>query len=425
MLLGRTPTFKLKLSLNIVQICVIIVLFVSFHTYGVGTIELFNLSIAPWDWVILGLSFIYIILVLYKTFYIRKSLVITIIFALLFAFSLCLSAFFSPQPERALTMILLQIRNVMLLLVIGTLFSRADTIESINKKIFWTGGIIASLAVLMYLSALSHYSEILPDPSRWKPGVNYILDQGGVLRLVGLSKDPNFYSLWMAPSFLAGLSLPFSLPRLVMMIVLGLSLALTFSRGFTLALFISSVILTIFILLIKKRLVYVKRLFSVITIFTVIAVCLASVMGYDFLSKWEKRLELARQAPRYAMWQHILDEMAETWNPLIGAGLRAAEETLEGMYSHNSYLDTLFETGLIGFLVWVSLIIYVTLCALRRIKYPEWLPWVHTWLILVVMFAFFSLVYHPFPWLMAGILTASPFKQQHGAPRPESKRPPP
>jgi len=207
MLLGRTPTFKLKLSLNIVQICVIIVLFVSFHTYGVGTIELFNLSIAPWDWVILGLSFIYIILVLYKTFYIRKSLVITIIFALLFAFSLCLSAFFSPQPERALTMILLQIRNVMLLLVIGTLFSRADTIESINKKIFWTGGIIASLAVLMYLSALSHYSEILPDPSRWKPGVNYILDQGGVLRFKGSQ-----LLLAMDGAFLFGRSKPSILP---------------------------------------------------------------------------------------------------------------------------------------------------------------------------------------------------------------------
>ncbi|MDH7513991.1 MAG: O-antigen ligase family protein, partial [Clostridiales bacterium] len=187
------------------------------------------------------------------------------------------------------------------------------------------------------------------------------------------------------------------------------------SRGFALAFSISTVILIVALLAKRRHSVFVKRLVGAITILAIITIGLTSLMGYDFLSMLEKRAKLASQSPRYAMWHWILSEMTETWNPLIGAGLRGAEEILEGTYSHNSYLGVLFETGLVGFLIWTFLIGYTTLCALRRIKYQEWLPWVHAWFVLMVMFAFFSLVYHPFTWLVAGILTASPFGQQKEA----------
>jgi len=411
--LGRVPAFRV--SIHRVQVFVILMLFISFHMYEIGMIELFGLSIGPWDWAILGLTFLWVVLLFRRPLRIRKNYIPVLILALFFTFSLGISAFFSPQPERALTMILLQIRNLVLLLTIGTLFNDVNALGSLNQKLLWIGAIIASSAVLMYTLALPRYFEILPDPSQWKPGIGYILDQGGVLRLIGFARDPNFYSLWIAPLFLAGLSLPFSLPRLVMMIIVGLSLALAMSRGFVLAFSISSVILIFALLPIRRHSVYIKRLVGTAIISVIIAIGLTSVMGYDFLSIWEKRVELASQSPRYAMWQQILGEMTETWNPLIGAGLRGAEEILEGAYSHNSYLDVLFETGLVGFLIWVFLISYTTLCALKRIKYREWLPWVHSWFILIVMCAFFSLVYHPFTWLMIGILAASPFRQQHGA----------
>ncbi len=413
--LGRVPAFKLSLSMRTVQVFVILVLFISFHMYGVGVIKLFGLSIGPWDWAILGLAFLWVTLLLYKPFRIRKSFIPVLTLAFFFTIWLGISAFFSPQPERALTMILLQLRNLVLILAIGTLFSNVNALGSLNRKLFWIGGIIASFAVLMYVSALPRYSEILSNPSQWKPGIGYVLDQGGVLRLIGFAKDPNFYSLWIAPSLFAGLSLAFSPSRLVVVIIIGLSLAFAMSRGFAMALLISTVILIVALLAIRRRSVYLKRLVGAAAISAIIAIGLTSVMGYDFLSILEKRIELASQSPRYAMWHQIFGEAAESWNLLIGAGLRGAEEILEGAYSHNSYLDVLFETGLVGFLIWIFLIGYTTLCALRRIKYREWLPWVHSWMILIVMFAFFSLVYHPFTWLMVGIIAASPFGQQHGA----------
>jgi len=401
--------------MHTVQVFVILVLFISFHMYGVGVIEFFGLSIAPWDWTVLGLVFLWVILLPYRPLRIRRNFVPALILALFFTLLLAISAFRSPQPERALTMILLQLRNLVLLLFIGTWFSDVNMLGSLNRKLFWIGGIIASFAVLMYVSALTRYSEILSNPSQWKPGIGYILDQGGVLRLIGFARDPNFYSLWVAPSFLAGLSLTFSPLRLVMMIIIiGISLVLAMSRGFALAFSISTVILIVALLAIRRRSVYVKRLVGAATISAIIAIALTSVIGYDFSSMLEKRIELISQSPRYAMWHQILGEMSETRNPLIGAGLRGAEEILKGAYSHNSYLDVLFETGLVGFLIWIFLISYTTMCALKRIKYQEWLPWIHSWFILLVMFVFFSLVYHPFTWLLIGILAASPFRQQHG-----------
>jgi O-antigen ligase len=410
--LGKAPAFKLRLSMHAVQIFVIFVLFISFLMYGVGGMELFSLSIAPWDLAILGLTFLWATLLFYRPLRIRKNFIPALILALFFTLWLGISAFFSPQPERALTMILLQLRNLVLLLAIGTLFSDVNALGLLNRKLFWIGGIIASFAILMYISALPRYWEILSDLSQWKPGIGYVLDQGGVLRLIGFAKDPNFYSLWIAPSFLAGLSLAFSPPRLVMMIIIGLSLALAMSRGFALAFAISTIIVIVALLALRRRSVYIKRLVGAAAISVIIAIGLTSAMGYDFLSMLEKRAELASQSPRYAMWHQILSETAETWNPLIGAGLRGTEEILEGAYSHNSYLDVLFETGLVGLLIWTFLMGYTTFCALRRIKYQEWSPWVHSWFILIVMFAFFSLAYHPFTWLIVGILTASPFKQR-------------
>ncbi len=120
-----------------------------------------------------------------------------------------------------------------------------------------------------------------------------------------------------------------------------------------------------------------------------------------------KRVELASQTPRFIMWQKILAIMDDEWNPFIGAGLRGAEEALEKEYSHNSYFDVLFETGLIGFFIWIFLVSYTTLCAMKRMKYDEFLPWIHTWFVLLVMFASLSLVYNPFPWLLIGLLTTN------------------
>jgi O-antigen ligase len=263
----------------------------------------------------------------------------------------------------------------------------------------------------MYFSAWFFYPEIISNPSLWKPSIGYELDEGKVMRLIGFAKDPNFYSLWISLAFFIGFSRSLSLSRLVVLATIGVSLVLAMSRTFGLAILISTIILILYSLAMRVRSrEYIYRVLIGVAIIATASYIITFFMNYNLISFLIERVMLANATPRFDMWQQILGKMGETWNPIIGAGLRGAEIALEGNYSHNSYLDVLFETGLIGFLLWSFMLYYTTLSAVKRINYPEWCPWVQTWLVLLVMFAFFSISYNPFLWLIAGILTGSPLE---------------
>ena len=406
----RTLTFPIHLPRITLPELMVLMLLVSFHLYGVGVLKFYGLSIAPWDWAIVVLVFLMASVPVLRTVRIRSSFTPVLFLAFLFTTWMGVSAFFSPQPDRALTMLLLQVRNLVLLLVIGTLFSNITSVELLNRKLLWVGTLIAGLALLMYISAWFRYSEIISSRELWKPGIGYELDQGGVLRLIGFAGDPNFYSLWIALPFFVGFTRRFSLQNLFAVIVIGLSVALAMSRGFALAFLISVVLLFFAQLITRARSMgYIKKLLVGMVIVTIGMVGLYFVASYD-LSQFAQRVELVSKTPRWAMWEQLCEGLTEKWNAIVGTGLRGTEEALEGGYSHNSYLDVIFETGLIGFAVWSSIIVYVTIFALERTKELQWLPWVHTWLVILVMFGFFSLVYNPFPWLLAGVLTGAPFK---------------
>lgn len=402
----------LKAHLSTVSSLTILLLFVSFQLCGISVVEVCGLSVAPWDWTILILLLAWTGLFIHRDVYISRSFAIFFFLSLIFTIWMGISTFCSPQPLKALTMLLLQIRNLLLLLITGTLFSHFAEMETLNQRLFWIGGLIAGIAVLMYVPTWFRYPEIIANPSEWKPGVFYELDQGGVLRLIGFAGDPNFYSLWMAPAFFCGFALPLSLTRLLILSIIGISFALAMSRGFALAFIISTIFLLLARLLLKASSTkYVKRLFVCLLLIAVLVTGLRVFVIYGFWAFLSKRIELAGQTPRFAMWAHLLSGMEEHWNPFVGAGLRGAQAELGGAYSHNSFFDVLFETGLVGFLIWGFAMGYATLMALKRIRYSVWWPWIHTWFVLLIMFGGFSLVYNPFPWLLAGILVASPLQE--------------
>jgi len=393
---------------RIFPILFFVVMFISFQLYGVGAAQILVFSLGPWDFVFLFFLIFWIGALFVKgSIRVTKTFVVLISLVFLFTIWVSISALFSPQPFRALTMMAQQIRNILLLFIIGSLFSEFVNIKILNYWIFWVGVSISALSVFLYLLVWSNYSEILTIQSLWKPNIIYILDQGGVLRLTGFAKDPNFYSLWMAPAFFVGLSLPFSIVRVIGILIIGLSCVLAMSRSFILAFLVSS--LTLFFLIIfwaKTNYSYVMRIASIL-ILIIIIVILFQALGFNFLDFFFHRIELIEQTPRFAMWRNLIDSMSNNWNPFFGTGLRGAQETLGGSYTHNSYFDVLFETGLPGLFLWLSLLCYVTIVALRRIRSTHWVPWIHTWLVLLVMFGAFSLVYNPFSWLISGMLCSS------------------
>lgn len=391
---------------------IILMLLISMHTYSLGVIELYGLSIAPWDWAVLLLASLWFMSVSSsgRVFRINSTLKPALILATLFTVWIGVCVFNSQDPNRAITMLLLQIRNLLLFFIVGTVFSNKIQFESLNRKILLGGCIIATVAILMYIRAWFNYSEIVSSAALWKPGIAYNLDQGGALRLIGFAGDPNFYSLWIALPFFISFVQNLSLKNSIISAILGLSLAMAMSRGFIAAFLITTVILLLGILRTRVRSTeYIRHLLTGVSIVTIITVALPFLIGYD-LSQFANRIRLVTDTPRWSTWGHLIGDMGEVWNPIIGMGLRGIEIALGGEYSHNSYIDVLLETGLVGFFIWGLLIAYVTLNALKKLKQPELQPWIHTWLCLLVMYGAFSLVYTPFPWLMAAVLTASDTK---------------
>jgi O-antigen ligase len=232
--------------------------------------------------------------------------------------------------------------------------------------------------------------------------VGYVLDAGGVLRLIGLARDPNFYSLWMTPLLITGLMRG----RLgtVLWLPIALSLGMALSRSFFVAILFTSFTLIPMLWSVRT----LRKYFAKITIMPLIMISVilcVSVLWTDteYISK---RIELADKTIRFERWHMLNHAIVEDWNPIWGSGLRSTQLLLKGVYSHSTYLDALFETGLVGFFLWLTILILLGLLCLNGIKSAdsELLPWIYTWFVLIIMFFSFSLLYHPFTWMVIGIL---------------------
>jgi len=113
---------------------------------------------------------------------------------------------------------------------------------------------------------------------------------------------------------------------------------------------------------------------------------------------------------RLDFWSYLLGLIVD--RPVLGYGLRTAEHMF-GRYSHSSYLDVLFETGLIGFALWLGFaMVVLKRGASRSQREFDMLPWFHVWLLTLLMFFDFSLLYNPFSWIVAGVLLADGSRHQ-------------
>lgn len=386
--------------------CLLLV-FISFHLHGISRVSIGGFNTTAWDWAI-GL------VALYWLFYMSlgvlrfsQRLKYFIILMGVFQIWMVVSAFASPEPTRALTMLVLQLRNFILVVVVTTLYDFKIELQRLNQMLFVFGAVVATVSVVLYVPAMSSYGEIVALRQLWKPGIVYVLDQGGVIRLIGFALDPNFFSLWMSLSLTTGLTLKPSRWRTIGMVLIVLSLALALSRGFVAAVVASLVILSVGGILkstVRRSLRSYLRPLRAGLPWLIALVGGLIVTGGVFWQQVMTRVQLAAATPRFAMWASLF---GTEFNPFVGLGLRGAEEALAGKYSHNTYLDVLFETGLVGMIIWIVMISYVTWLGFKQMAGLAFLPWIHTWLITLGMFASLSLTYNPFPWLLAAVIIGS------------------
>lgn len=405
----RNKNFKLRSSWTTISKFIIITLFISFNMYGIGVREFHGLSIALWDLISILLGLLVLVLLPFRAYKLKinRSFFPALIVTLFFIIWMTICVFFSPSMGYALTMLLQQIRNLFLLVFINVMFNNFVSVESINKKILYAGCGISVISIILYFLFWRSYSEIMSAQELWHPGLIYHLDQGGVMRLVGFAGDPNFYSLFIALPFFIGFTKPLSIRNVIVLTPIGVSIALAMSRGFGIALLISFMFLFVFALVNRRYQCerYIMRQSVLFLVIIILILTFQYLIGYD-ISQYNKRIQLISESSRWDMWAKILEVSKKNWSPFVGLGLRGIQEILGGQYSHNTYLDILIETGLVGFFIWMLLIIYILICALKALKFPEMLPWIHTYFVMLIMFGVFSLAYNPFFWMLAGVLTS-------------------
>jgi len=380
-----------------------LLLFVSFHLYAVGVLEVGELSIAIWHFIGITFSFIYFLCGRFTNSKIQVSKTALSFFFLCLAFSLwiLICAFSSPAPERGFTMVAIQIINLCIVSV--WVFNARIELATLNRRILKVAAGIGAVAIALYVPAILSYDQTAPDGSPWMPSVGYYMEHGSVPRLTGLAREPNFYSLWMSIPLMVGIVHGWR--SIVLWLPVVFSVLMTLSRTFVVSLFFSSIALLLILLFNQTTRIYAARLLVVPPMLVMI------LFAYIFLIDTEQRIMYYRtntltDSTRMKNVNEVLSEISESWNPIIGNGLRSAQVLLRGYYSHSTYLDILLETGLGGLFLWMTifgLVGIVSLSQIRRIG-VELIPWIYALLCIMIYFVSFSLLYHPFIWMVMALI---------------------
>jgi hypothetical protein len=371
--------------------------------YAVGVLEVGELSIAIWHFIGITFSFIYFLCGRFTNSKIQVSKTALSFFFLCLAFSLwiLICAFSSPAPERGFTMVAIQIINLCIVSV--WVFNARIELATLNRRILKVAAGIGAVAIALYVPAILSNDQTAPDGSPWMPSVGYCMEHGSVPRLTGLAREPNFYSLWMSIPLMVGIV--HGRRSIVLWLPVVFSVLMTLSRTFVVSLFFSSIALPLILLFNQTTRVYAARLLVVPPMLVMI------LFAYIFLIDTEQRIMYYRTSTltdslRMKNANEILSEISESWNPIIGNGLRSAQVLLRGNYSGSTYLDILFETGLGGLFLWMTifgLVGIVSLSQIRRIG-VELIPWIYALLCIMIYFVSFSLLYHPFIWMVMALI---------------------
>ncbi len=424
-LIGRRRLRKLQIRLVSYGLLLTVLLpYIGMHMLGVRSFSWFQLSIVPWDFAILASGALIMLLVVTHGVRVpeRLPLVFFLIGALVVWFAI--EAARSPTPFRGWTMVLLLIRDVVMFAAVYLAVRRRPTLQSLNLWISVIGLAVVGAAIPLFLMNVNTYSERLPFD-----GV-IVLFEGVTPRMIGFAVDPNFFGWVVAVPLM---TLPFAtripLPlRWLAAAVLITAIFFTGSRLLPFSVFVGTATFTVAMLWLKQRSV-VRQLLTTLVPGLLIALAVMPVwfMGPSYPSSLGTRLferySLGTATPRNDLWSQTLagigsgdatEPSTQSWvlRALIGNGLRSNQENLFGSYSHNTYLDLLGETGLIGMLVWLAITGTITVQGVRAVRStPSLTPWLVVWLMTLVFFYGFSLLVAPYYWFVAAVISGGVFSR--------------
>ncbi|MBX3173001.1 MAG: hypothetical protein KF709_01185 [Gemmatimonadaceae bacterium] len=229
----------------------------------------------------------------------------------------------------------------------------------------------------------------------------------GAPRALGLAHDPNFFSLWLAPGLLIGMSgrVASGFSRIAGLAVISTMILLALSRTVLVAVPVALAVSVLSYAVFSNEPVRLRRRalarlgMSALLLVSVLAGIAAASSTLRTLV--QSRFESGAQT-RVGRLQVIADHVSPT-DLVIGLGPRGAQQLLWGRYSHNTYVDVLVEFGIPGLGLWLAALAFAVIAFLKGLRQRVLLtPWPGIMVVAGAMLMTFSLLTHP----MLGVLLA-------------------
>lgn len=306
------------------------------------------------------------------------------IFLFIFLMFYILTSFVSEDYMSSLRMILGIVMVFSIYILLKYLFSKIDNNPNLNleKILINSFSFFLIISLILYIMGMSQIDTNywLYNEERIFFGV--IVDRS-IPRIIGMTSDPNFFALYCTPMFFyLYLKNQKSKKEFLLLFLTLFAIILTFSRGGIIAIFLIILIqlmLKGFSLLVNKnKLISLKKVLSylILTIITLgIIIYLSNV---EFIVEIiEKRMRTSNTGSgRFEIWTNGLSLFYD--NCFIGIGIYNFQyyNNLifnDGHYMHNTHLEMLVESGIIGFTLYflflLLLLIELVKLSLKNNKY--------------------------------------------------------
>lgn len=319
-------------------------------------------------------SLFYLLFINEKSFFLSPLSFSVLLFLVIILLNIiCLGA-----ADYSLSELFFFLPNIIIFFVVSKL--SLEQRKQLIFVMFTAAGIIGIYALYQHFFGFSHIVEYL----KYIPKNQFaekVLREG---RIYASFISPNIFASYLIMMLFIGIGLCVSAPKKLVywisLLIIAIALPLTKSLGAIIAFIFSFIV---FISYITKGLVFKKRLSRKNTAAVIIALSIFFAFGGFFIGQRLPRFfdfELADNSiiQRLYYWQASLNMAKE--HLLTGAGWRKFELLYEfykpqyaniSRYSHNLLLQITVETGLIGILSFLLIIIIFLHNANKAIKYTD------------------------------------------------------
>lgn len=316
----------------------------------------------------------------------------------------------SPQPLRGWTLVGIQGMGLVIYLVAAAAINTSKQLRELNLAVYIIGSMLATVTLAGYVYIVLDPVAVFGagDASGFENWQLIAMPANAILyRFTGFVGDPHFYVWYATPALIAGIVSVRGWRR-VGVIPLSAGLLLSMSRTWF-VIFPASVV---FVYLVASLSGQANRLANVVsTAFGVFAGIAGLIVGVAVAlrpaSTWawiQRRLfATALDDPRFVeRWPILISRISEM--PLLGYGSRSVEATL-GVTAHSAYLGLLHDFGILGLMLWVSLLFLGLRATAQSLVdgQPEATPWIFAILLTFGMNLMLSFQYDLFVWMTIGV----------------------